>query len=141
MKHSLRPTSNAWPSSKSNVTIQKHVTHLLKRSHGKIGPSYSLRRNISSQSHSAIFLEEPSVFSPADIRFSDVISGKTAAESSRRLPGNKHFLVLTCCSNMASCSDGQKSRQISYSDELLHLPIKHGKSTEPKYIICIIYVA
>lgn len=49
-------TSNAWPSSKSNVTTQKQVTHLLKRSQGNTGPSYSLARNISSPSQSAIFL-------------------------------------------------------------------------------------
>lgn len=55
-KHSLVLTSNAWPSSKSNVTTQKQVTHLLKRSQGKTGPSYSLARNISSPSQSAIFL-------------------------------------------------------------------------------------
>ena len=77
-------TSNAWPSSKSNVTTQKQVTHLLKRSQGNTGPSYSLARNISSLSQSAIFLGTPSVLCDAlryaaDIRFNDVISGKTRA--------------------------------------------------------------
>lgn len=50
-------TSIAWPSSKSNVTTQKQVTHLLKRSQGKIGPSKSPWRNISSPSQTAIFFQ------------------------------------------------------------------------------------
>lgn len=55
-------TSSAWPSSISNVTTQKQVTHFLKRSQGKIGPSNSLWRNISSPSQTAIFSPTPSVF-------------------------------------------------------------------------------
>ena len=49
-------TSKACPSSKSNVTTQKQVTHLLKRSQGKTYPSKAVWRNISSSSQTAILV-------------------------------------------------------------------------------------
>lgn len=124
-------TSNAWPSSKSNVTTQKQVTHLLKRSQGNTGPSYSLARNISSPSQSAIFLGNHlwcfETCSGYSVQI-DVISGKTSATCAKRARcflGNKQIPRAILCSKMASSSDGQK-RHISHSDELLRLSFKPG---------------
>lgn len=120
-------TSNAWPSSKSNVTTQKQVTHLLKRSQGNTGPSYSLARNISSPSQSAIFLgnhlwcfETCSGYSVQLTSFPE-----RPAPRARCFLGNKQIPRAILCSKMASCSDGQK-RHISHSDELLRLSFKPG---------------
>lgn len=118
-------TSNAWPSSISNVTTQKQVTHLLKRSQGKTGPSNSLGRNISSPSLSAIFFSEPSVFLTGG--YSSLTSFPVRHRQARGVfwAINKIPRAIKC-SKMASCSDGEKQRQISHSDELLRLPFKPG---------------
>lgn len=118
-------TSNACPSSKSNVTTQKQVTHLLKRSKGKIGPSKSLWRNISSPSQTAIFFPTPSVFFSGGYSILHVISGQAAGSACCAL-WEINKTSWSSVSKMASCSDGAKTRQISHSDELLHLPFRPG---------------
>lgn len=118
-------TSNAWPSSKSNVTTQKQVTHLLKRSQGNTGPSYSLARNISSPSQSAIFLGNHLCFAICSGYSRSMTSFPERPGPRARCPlGNKQIPRAILGYKMASCS-GEKPH-ISHSDELLRLSFKPG---------------
>ena len=123
-------TSNAWPSSKSNVTTQKQVTHLLKRSQGNTGPSYSLARNNSSPSQSAIFLGTPSVLCDIQRIFGSMTSFPERLGPRARCPlGNKQIPRAILGYKMASCSDGEE-RLITHSDELLRLSFQPGNVFE-----------
>lgn len=134
MKHSLVLTSNAWPSSKSNVTTQKQVTHLLKRSQGRTGPSYSLARNITSPSQSAIFLGNHLYPSTADMVHLTSFPVRQVSRAQCFL-GYKQIPRAILCSKMASCSDGEKQRQTSHSDELLRLPFKPGSVSQVVFLL------
>lgn len=135
MKHSLVLTSNAWPSSKSNVTTQKQVTHLLKRSQGRTGPSYSLARNITSPSQSAIFARKPSVPSTADLVQLTSFPVRQQVSRAQCFLGYKQIPRAILCSKMASCSDGEKQRHTSHSDELLRLPFKPGSVSQVVFLL------